>query len=86
MFRTAANAPAQPKDLRRCRVEASTHLPGVGGKNIGVGQTVDMDEMVGAGQRVRDLFPEDWFEAIADEPAQSNEPAPAPSAPVVEKE
>jgi hypothetical protein len=58
-------------DLRRSKVIASTIIPGVGGKNIGPGQPVDLDEPVGGGQTVRDLFPEDWFEEL--EPASDTQ-------------
>lgn len=51
-------------DLRRSRVAASALVVGVGGKNIGPGQLVDLDEVVGDGHRVRDLFPEHFFDAV----------------------
>lgn len=55
-------------DIRKSKVEASCIIPGVAGKNIGPGAHVDLDEVVGNGQRVRDLFPEEWFE-----PAEAQE-------------
>lgn len=58
-------------DLRRSKVIASTIIPGVGGKNIGPGQLVDLDETIANGQTVRDLFPENWFEAM--EPASDTQ-------------
>lgn len=50
------------RDLRISRVEASALVPGVAGKRIGPGQLVDLNEPVGPRHRVRDLFPERWFE------------------------
>jgi hypothetical protein len=52
-------------DWRISKVEAATVIPGVAGKRIGPGQRVDMDEVVGDGKRVRDLFPEEWFDVDA---------------------
>lgn len=63
-------------DLRRSRVEASALVPGHGGKRIGPGQLVDLDELVGRGQRVRDLFPDHWFEAPAPTPVRRRRAAP----------
>lgn len=59
-------------DMRTSRVEASATVPGVGGKNIGPGQLVDLDEVVGGGQTVRDLFPAEWFEPVPAAPAAGN--------------
>lgn len=70
--------PSLPRtDIRRSRVEASVLVADAGGKNIGPGQLVDLDELVGHGLRVRDLFPLDWFEA-ADEPPVTPAPTAAP--------
>jgi len=75
--RTPVDQAVPPRaDVRRSRVEASTLVPGVGGKNIGPGQLVDLDELVGHGLSVRDLFPLDWFEA-ADEPPVTPAPTTA---------
>jgi hypothetical protein len=75
--RSAAPVGIRP-DLRVSKVEASTVNLGVGGKNIGRGQLVDLDELVSPGVRVRDVFPEEWFEVpaaapVADPPLPSTD-------------
>ena len=52
-------------DIRTSRVEAHHLIVGVGGKNIGPGQPVDLDEEIAPNVRVRDVFPEEYFEAPA---------------------
>ena len=55
-------------DIRTARVEAHYLIPGIGGRTIGRGQSVDLDDAIAPGVRVRDVFPDEYFEA----------PAPAP--------
>jgi len=57
-------------DIRKARVEAHHLIVDVGGKNIGPGQPVDLDEEFAPGVRVRDVFPEDYFEAPSDNRAE----------------
>jgi hypothetical protein len=52
-------------ELRTARVEAHHLIVGVGGKNIGPGQLVDLDECIAPGLTVRDVFPEHFFEPAA---------------------
>lgn len=49
-------------DIRKSKVEASSQLASGMSIRIGPGQDVDLDQMVD-GQRVRDSFPEEFFEA-----------------------
>jgi len=64
-------------DLRTARVQAYHLVVGVGGKNIGPGQSVDLDEEFAPGLRVRDVFPEVFFEPPApDEPKGRRAPKP----------
>jgi hypothetical protein len=65
-------------DIRTARIEAHHLIIGVGGKNIGPGQPVDLDEVIAPGVTVRDVFPAEYFEepsasgieAVGDEPAR----------------